>query len=140
MVAIESIDRPSVPGLRRIEGDQFLAPELLEEGRIDEALVALGSVGAAEQQVNWLGYQLMNLGRHEPAVAVFRWNAERHPTHANPWDSLADGYLAVADTAGAVSAYQKVLEAVEFDANADPAALEGLKTRARSQLAALGRS
>jgi len=138
VVAIESVDRPNVPGLRRIEGDQFLAPELLEAGRIDDALVALGAVAAAEQQVNWLGYQLMNLGRHEPAVAVFRWNAERHPTHANPWDSLADGYLAVADTAGAVSAYMKVLEAVELDSDADPAALEGLKTRAQSQLAALG--
>jgi Flp pilus assembly protein TadD len=92
----------------------------------------------AEPQVNWIGYQLLNLGRSEQAVAVFSWNAERHATHANPWDSLADGLLAVGDTAGAVSAYRKVLEAIPLDTEADPADLEGLKTRAQDQLAALG--
>ncbi len=59
---------------------------------------------------------------------MFCWNAESNPTHANPWDSLADGYLAAADTAGAVDAYRKVLEAIPLDTDADPAALASLKS------------
>lgn len=138
IVAIESADRPNVPGLQRLEDEQLLAPELLEAGRIDEALEALGAEGAGEDPVNWLGYQLLGLGRGEQAVAVFRWNVERHRTHANPWDSLADGYLAVADTAGAISAYRKVLEAVSLDSDADPNALRDLQTRAQAQIATFG--
>ena len=110
----------------------------LEAGRTEDALAALAAEDAAEAPVNQLGYGLLSAGRPDQAVAVFRWNAERHPTHANPWDSLADGYLAVADTAGAVSAYEKVLEVIPLDPDADPAALANLKTRALNQLAALG--
>jgi CubicO group peptidase (beta-lactamase class C family) len=138
VVAIASVDRPNVPGLQRVEHEDLLPAELLEAGRIDEALEAVGAARMAEPQVNWFGYQLLNLGRNEQAVAVFSWNAERHATHANPWDSLADGLLAVGDTAGAVSAYRKVLEAIPLDTDADPAALEDLKTRAQAQLEALG--
>ena len=138
VVAIASVDRPDIPGLERVEHEDLLPAELLEAGRIDEALEAVSAARMAEPQVNWFGYQLLNLGRNEQAVAVFRWNAERHATHANPWDSLADGLLAVGDTAGAVSAYRKVLEAIPLDTDADPADLEGLKTRAQDQLAAFG--
>jgi CubicO group peptidase (beta-lactamase class C family) len=138
VVSIASVDRPNVPGLQRVEHEDLLPAELLEAGRIDEALEAVGAARMAEVQVNWLGYQLLNLGRNEQAVAVFVWNAERNPTHANPWDSLADGYLAVGDTASAVDAYRKVLEAIPLDTDADPATLSGLETRATSQLAALG--
>jgi hypothetical protein len=138
VVGIASVDRPNVPGLQRVNHEDFLPAELLEAGRIDEALEVFSAARMAEPQVNWFGYQLLNLGRNEQAVAVFRWNAEQHAIHANPWDSLADGLLAVGDTAGAVSAYRKVLEAIPLDVDADPAALENLESRAQAQLAALG--
>jgi tetratricopeptide (TPR) repeat protein len=138
VVALEPVGSSGGDRLDRLSDDQLLPVELLEAGRTEDALAALAAEDAAEATVNQLGYGLLSAGRPDQAVAVFRWNAERHPTHANPWDSLADGYLAVADTAAAVSAYQQVLEVIPLDSDADPAALEGLKTRALNQLAALG--
>lgn len=138
VVALEPVGSSGGDRLDRLSNDRLLPVELLETGRTEDALAALAAEGAAEASVNQLGYGLLNAGRPEQAVAVFRWNAERHPMHANPWDSLADGYLALADTASAVSAYQQVIEAIPLDTDADPTALEGLKTRALNQLAALG--
>jgi CubicO group peptidase (beta-lactamase class C family) len=140
VVAIEPVGSSGGDRLDRLSDDQLLPVELLETGRTEDALAALAAEDAAEAPVNLLGYGLLNAGRPDQAVAVFRWNAERHPTHANPWDSLADGYLAAADTAGAVSAYREVLKAIPLDVDADPAALENLKSRAQAQLAALGGS
>ena len=140
VVAIQAVGHSGNVRIERLSDDRLLPVELLEAGRTEAALEALASEDAAEDPINLLGYTLLNAGRPDQAVAVFRWNAERHPAHANPWDSLADGYLALADTAGAVSAYRKVLEAIPLDGDADPAALENLKSRAQAQLAALGRS
>jgi CubicO group peptidase (beta-lactamase class C family) len=138
VVAIQAVGHSGNVSIERLSDDRLLPVELLEAGRTEAALEALSSEDAAEAPVNLLGYALLNAGRPDQAVAVFRWNAERHATHANPWDSLADGYLAAADTAGAVSAYRKVLEAIPLDVDADPAALENLESRAQAQLAALG--
>jgi len=138
VVALETVGSSGGDRLARLSDDRLLPVELLEAGRTEDALAALAAEDAAEAAVNQLGYRLLNAGRPDQAVAVFLWNAERHPAHANPWDSLADGYLAVADTTAAVSAYQQVLEVIPLDSSADPATLADLKTRARSQLAALG--
>jgi len=138
VVAIQAVGHSGNVRIERLSDDRLLPVELLEAGSTEEALAALSSEDAAEAPVNLLGYALLNAERPEQAVAVFLWNAERHPTHANPWDSLADGYLAVADTVSAVSAYQRVLEAIPLDVDADPAALENLRTRAQDQLAAIG--
>jgi CubicO group peptidase (beta-lactamase class C family) len=138
VMALETVGSSGGDRLDRLSADRLLPVELLETGRTEDALTALAAEDAAEAPVNQLGYGLLNAGRPKQAVAVFRWNAERHPMHANPWDSLADGYLALADTASAVSAYQKVIEVVPLDVDADPATLENLETRARDQLAAFG--
>ncbi len=127
VVAIEPVGGPGSGRIDRLSDDLLLPVELLEAGRTEAALEALSSEDAAEDPVNLLGYALLNAGRPDQAVAVFRWNTERHPMHANPWDSLADGYLAVADTAGAVSAYEKVLEVIPLDSDADPAAPANLE-------------
>jgi CubicO group peptidase (beta-lactamase class C family) len=140
VIAIQAVGHSGNVRIERLSDDRLLPVELLEAGRTEAALEALSSEEAAEDPVNLLGYALLNAGRPDQAVAVFRWNAVRHETHANPWDSLADGYLAAADTAGAVSAYREVLKAIPLDVDADPAALENLKSRAQAQLAALGGS
>jgi CubicO group peptidase (beta-lactamase class C family) len=140
VVAVRLVDRPGNVTIDRLSDDRHLPVELLEAGRTDEAIESLAAEDAPEASVNQFGYVLLNSGRDEQAVAVFRWNAERYPTHANPWDSLADGYLAVADSAGAVSAYRKVLEAIPLDMEADPEVLATLGQRARAGLAELGGS
>ena len=122
----------------RLDEGEMVPEELFEEGRTDEGLAALTAADAPEDRVNSLGYRLLNLGRIDQAVAVFELNTQRHAASTNPWDSLADGYLAAGDTAGAVGAYWRVLEAAERDAASDPAQLQQLVTRARSQLEQLG--
>lgn len=51
---------------------------------------------------------------------------------------MADAYVAMVDTAGAVTAWRRVLELLPRDEDADPEALAGLERRARSGLAAFG--
>ena len=46
--------------------------------------------GPPELIVNELGYQCLQAGRSELAVAAFRFNTEQHPQSANAWDSLAE--------------------------------------------------
>ena len=80
-----------VTEIERLPDDVLLPVELIEAGRTDEAIEQLAAEDAPEAEVNLLGYALLTAGHHDEAVALFRWNAERFPTHANPWDSLADG-------------------------------------------------
>jgi CubicO group peptidase (beta-lactamase class C family) len=137
--AIETVDAPFHAMLRRIPDDRPPSPvELIDAGRMQEALAALEASGADEGDVNELGYALINAGRFDDAVDLLAWNAERHPGHANPWDSLADAYVAAGDTTGAVEAYRKVLEAIRHDEEAAPAALAALEQRARSALRRFG--
>lgn len=135
---IETVDAPFQATFPRLPGDELSPVELLDAGRMEEALDALEAADANEGAVNTLGYALLNAGRFDEAADLLAWNAERHPGHANPWDSLADAYVAAGDTAGALHAYRKVLEAIPLDEEADPAALRALEQRARSALRALG--
>ena len=145
IAAIESVDRPGGDRWPRLADGEILPVEQLDAGRTAEALAALearveqtglAGVIASEEAVNQLGYALIEAGRFQQSVAVFRWNAERHPDHANPWDSLADGLLAAGDTAGALEAYRQVLRAIPRDSEADPDALANLERRARAGLEA----
>jgi len=42
--------------------------------------------------MNFFGYQLLNDGEKEEAVAAFKLNVERYPRSANVYDSLAEAY------------------------------------------------
>jgi len=147
VAGIESADRPGGDRWPRLADGEVLPVEHLDAGRTAEALAALedradlsglAGVVASEEAVNQLGYALIEAGRFQQSVAVFRWNAERHPDHANPWDSLADGLLAAGDTVGAREAYRQVLRAIPRDGEADPDALANLERRARAGLEASG--
>lgn len=147
ITGIEGVDRPDGESWPRLGEGELLPVEYLDAGRTGEAIEALedraeqtglAAVVASEQAVNQLGYALIEAGRFQQSVAVFRWNAERHPDHANPWDSLADGLLAAGDTVGAVEAYRQVLRAIPRDSGADPDALANLERRARAGLEAYG--
>lgn len=135
---LEAVEAPFDATFPRITEDDPRPVELLDAGRTDEAIVALEAAGASEADGNQLGYALLEAGRFDDAVELLAWNAERHPTHANPWDSLADAYVAAADTAGAVRAWRKVLEAIPLDEEADPQALANLERRARAGLDRFG--
>jgi dienelactone hydrolase len=68
-----------------------------------------------EPTINILGYQLLQGGRIEDAVIMFRLNTEVHPDVPNCWDSYADGLQAAGDNEGALECYKKVLELLPAD-------------------------
>lgn len=95
-----------------------------------------GTLDCGEQQLNQLGYRMLQHGAVEGAVAIFKRNAEVFPGSANVFDSLADGYLAARDTVGAIGAYQKVLAVLPENPRYPIEYRQTLETRARAFLAA----
>jgi CubicO group peptidase (beta-lactamase class C family) len=52
----------------------------------------------AENQLNSIGYQLIQLDRIDDAIEIFRLNNEEFPNSANTYDRLGDALLASGDT------------------------------------------
>ena len=50
------------------------------------------SIPVPEILINQMGYQFLNDGKSEEAIAVFKLNIERYPASANVYDSLAEAY------------------------------------------------
>ena len=69
----------------------------------------------SEGALNQWGYDLLRSGNKEEAVKVFDLNATLHPTSANAFDSLGDGFQATGDTTAAIRSYT---EATKLDPNA----------------------
>ncbi|HWS55119.1 MAG TPA: alpha/beta hydrolase-fold protein [Pyrinomonadaceae bacterium] len=72
-----------------------------------------------EFQMNVFGYQLLNDGETEDAIAAFKLNAERYPRSANVYDSLAEAYERAGKLDLAQQLYAKAV-AVGTE-NSDPA-------------------
>ena len=76
---------------------------------------AARSLGLSEQLpediLNDLGYALLEHGKAALAILIFKRNAELHSQSQNVYDSLGDGFLAVADTVSALGAFRRALEA-----------------------------
>lgn len=64
---------------------------------------------ANEVEMNAYGYQLLNLGQKEEAIAIFKANTEKYPESANAWDSLGEGYALNGDKKEAIKAFKKSL-------------------------------
>ena len=71
-----------------------------------------------ERSLNRFGYQLLEAGEGEAAIAVLRLNAEQYPESANVWDSLAEAYLRADRPEVAEVYYRKALELDPDNANA----------------------
>jgi hypothetical protein len=80
-------------------------------GKNDEAskLKAEAFTNAQEVDVNTLGYQLLNGGKIDDAIFVFKKNTELYPDSWNVWDSLAEGYMNNGDKQLAIENYTKAL-------------------------------
>jgi imidazolonepropionase-like amidohydrolase len=78
----------------------------------------------SEGQLNQLGYQLLNHGRLDDAIEIFKLNVEMFPRAFNPYDSLGEAYLKAGNRDLAVKNYQKSLELNPHNKNA----AEKLKT------------
>ena len=99
--------------------DEELAEIHAEEGidatvaayrELRERFYGRGAFDFGENSLNMFGYALLEEGRAQDAVEIFRLNVEHFPESANAWDSLGEGYLAAGDRTQAESAYAKSLE------------------------------
>ncbi|HEU5148524.1 MAG TPA: DUF2911 domain-containing protein [Chryseosolibacter sp.] len=86
-------------GLLKLTGKSADADKLMKEA------MAAGT----EAEMNIYGYQLLQQGAHDEAIAIFTINTERHPKSANTWDSLGEGYVAKGDKQNAIKCFKKSL-------------------------------
>jgi len=81
----------------------------------------------AENQLNFLGYQLLQRDMVDAAIAIFKLNVEMFPAAFNTYDSLGEACLAAGKTDLAISNYERSLELNPENDNA-VTVLQGLKT------------
>jgi tetratricopeptide (TPR) repeat protein len=62
-----------------------------------------------EGELNNTGYQALNRGDHELAIAVFSFNTQLFSESPNTWDSLAEGYWKAGNKEKAKEYYNKAL-------------------------------
>lgn len=76
-----------------------------------------GDFDFGERQLNALGYQLLQRGRLDEAIAIFALNVEAFPEAFNAYDSLGEAYATAGHTADAIAAYQRSIELNPDNAN-----------------------
>ncbi len=100
--------------------------ELLDEGKtIDEIVhfvrhedVMTSQYDLRETWFNHFGYNLMNQGKKEEALKIFKLNTELYPNGSNTFDSYGECLLKLGDKENAIKAYKKSLELNPKNGNA----------------------
>ena len=67
------------------------------------------AIAFEEQQLNHLGYQLLQGGKVDAAIAIFRLNADAFPKSANVYDSMGEAYMNHGDRTLAIKNYERSL-------------------------------
>ncbi len=100
-----------------VESAARLVQEALGEGgtdagtkKFEELKADKGRYFFNERQFNSAGYALLNSGRVEEAIALFKMNMELFPESWNVYDSLAEAYAVKGETGLAVQHYERSLE------------------------------
>ena len=80
-------------------------------GRRDEASASREKAFAlaTEFDINRLGYEYLNGGKLDEAIATFQQNVEKYPQSWNVYDSLAEAYARKGDKALAIELYGQAL-------------------------------
>jgi CubicO group peptidase (beta-lactamase class C family) len=102
----------------RISKDDLVPYELLMAGRAGEAVEAYKKIkrekpdnlAVAEENLNSLGYGLLQRKKVAEAVAVFKVNVELYPQSWNAYDSLGEAYMVNGEKEMAITNYKKSLE------------------------------
>jgi glyoxylase-like metal-dependent hydrolase (beta-lactamase superfamily II) len=82
----------------------------------------------AENELNLLGYQLLQRQMVDEAIVIFKLNVEAYPEAFNPPDSLGEAYMAAGQDELAIASYQRSLALNPDNTNA-VAMLERLYAR-----------
>lgn len=77
-----------------------------------------GTYNFDEEQLNALGYQLIQGKKYKEAIRVFQLNVEAYPQSSNVYDSLGEAYMDDGNNAQAVANYKKSLELNSKNSNA----------------------
>ncbi len=71
-----------------------------------------------ENELNTLGYQLIQAKKFKEAIRIFQLNVEAYPQSGNTYDSLAEAYMDAGNKAQAIAYYQKSLQVNPKNGNA----------------------
>ncbi|MFZ0751384.1 MAG: hypothetical protein WAM70_18620, partial [Pyrinomonadaceae bacterium] len=102
----------------RIDANRSVPFEMLEAGRIDEAIEAYRKIkkeqpanaAVSAGRINTLAYVLMRAKKLNEAIALFKLNVEFYPALAGVYDSLGEGYMTNGDKELAITNYRRSLE------------------------------
>jgi cyclase len=72
----------------------------------------------AENELNRLGYELLQRGMVDDAIVILKLNVTAYPDAFNTHDSLGEAYMVAGDSDRAVASYQRSLELNPDNANA----------------------
>lgn len=84
---------------------------LLQMGKKEEAVPFADEASALANvnQLNGLGYLMLQNQQSKAAVKYFQLNAEKNPKNANCFDSLGEGYMALGENDKAIESFKKSL-------------------------------
>jgi tetratricopeptide (TPR) repeat protein len=77
------------------------------------------SFEALERTMNFVGYQMLQQGKTDQAIHVFKLNAQLYPQSANVYDSLGEAFTKAGKKDLAIENYQKSLELDAQNKNAE---------------------
>src|ERR1035437_8566557 len=72
-----------------------------------------------ESQLNGFGYQLLQVGKIDQAIAIFKLNIESYPESDNVYDSLGEAYMVKGYKDEAIANYEKSLKLNPKNKNAE---------------------
>lgn len=75
------------------------------------------SYSFAQNELDSLGYRLLDLGEFPASIQVFKLNVEAYPQSFNTYDSLAEAYMRSGDIQRAIANYEKSIELNPQNAN-----------------------
>ena len=78
---------------------------------------------ANEDEINELGYDLLNLNNVKAAIEVFKINVELHNESSNAYDSLGEAYYLTGNLKRALANYEKSIELNSKNRNAQKRSL-----------------
>lgn len=111
---LETLDQPG--GAAKVE-------KRLAEARQHDPKATLFS----EQIVNFMGYEHLQAGDTNGAIAIFKLNTVAYPNSPNTYDSLADGYLADGQKDLALQSARRALELLPADTTDDKDRREAIR-------------
>jgi CubicO group peptidase (beta-lactamase class C family) len=112
---------------------EYLFREMMESGTaitlqtFDGLIKKAGYAVESANDLNGLGYELMDEERMEMALKIFKLNCFLFPDAANTYDSLAEACLRIGDPGSALANYEKALE-IDPESASAKSGLERVKT------------